>query len=161
MPKTEIKIPVRWFIKSVPQPITSPVQAPDLSTPEKRGAYLVGVMGCTECHTPMDKGRPIVGKEFAGGTKFAGPWGTVVAANITPDATGISYYDEALFLKVMTTGNLGGRRLAAIMPFDAYRGVDPQDLKAIWAFLKTLPPVKNEIPHNAPPDVKPNPEITE
>jgi hypothetical protein len=42
--------------------------------------------------------------DFAGGFPFTGPWATVASANITPDPSGVSYYDEALFLNVMHTG---------------------------------------------------------
>jgi hypothetical protein len=48
--------------------------------------------------------------EFAGGWVLKGPWGAVASANITPDPSGIPYYDEATFLGVMRTGRVGKAR---------------------------------------------------
>jgi hypothetical protein len=144
-PKTEIIFPVKYLIRSVPQPITSPVPAFDLSTPVKRGAYLVTVAGCADCHTPQVKGQPVKGLEFAGGIPFKGPWGNVASANITSDASGISYYDEALFVQVLRTGYVKARELNQIMPWWDYRGMTDDDLKAIFAYLRTLPPVKHRV----------------
>ena len=53
-PATEIVFPVKYLIRSVPQPLAAAVPAPDLSTPVKRGAYLVKVGACRDCHTPQD-----------------------------------------------------------------------------------------------------------
>jgi hypothetical protein len=85
VPATEIIFPVKYLIRSAPQPITAPVGAPDLSTPARRGAYLVEIASCTDCHTPVKNGMPIAGMEFSGGQVFEGPWGRAASANITPD----------------------------------------------------------------------------
>src|SRR5579863_10606031 len=67
LPKTQIIFPVKYIIRNVPQPLTAPVPPPDLSTPVKRGGYLVHVIGCAGCHTPVDaKRNPIPGMEFGG-----------------------------------------------------------------------------------------------
>jgi len=55
---------------------------------------------CVDCHTAQEKGQIKAGLEFAGGLLFTTPAATVMAANITPDASGISYYDEDLFIQV-------------------------------------------------------------
>ena len=104
LPKTQIIFPVRYLIRSVPQPVTSPVPAPDSSTAVSRGAYLVEMAGCTDCHTPQKQGQPIKGLDFAGGFVLDGPWGRVASPNITPDPSGISYYDAQLFMQTMRTG---------------------------------------------------------
>lgn len=97
-PITQLISPVKYLIRSGPRPLDKPVPKPDLSTPEKRGAYMVRIGGCTDCHTPQDAhGQPLPGMDFAGGFILDGPWGRVASANITPDASGISYYDTALF----------------------------------------------------------------
>ena len=145
LPKTEIIFPVRYLIRSVPQPWTAPVVAPDLSTPEQRGAYLVNLALCADCHTPTVRGEPIPGRDFAGGQKFVGPWGTITSANLTPDASGIPYYDEKLFIQAMRTGQVGARALHALMPWQVYRNMTDEDLKAIFAYLRTLKPVYNEV----------------
>ena len=61
LPNTEIIFPVKYLIRNVPQPLTAPVVAPDLATPEHRGAYLVNLALCADCHTPSVRGTPIPG----------------------------------------------------------------------------------------------------
>jgi hypothetical protein len=82
-----------------------------------------------------------------------GPWGEVTSANITPDASGIPYYDEALFLKVMRTGHVGARKLNSIMPWGYFRNMTDDDLKAIFAYLRTLPPVQHRVDNTEAPTV--------
>jgi mono/diheme cytochrome c family protein len=100
LPRTAITFPVKYLIRSVPQPITRPVPPPDLATPVKRGEYLARMASCGDCHTPRDRGQPNLSLAFAGGSEFTGPFGTVTSANITPDSSGISYYDENFLLQL-------------------------------------------------------------
>jgi hypothetical protein len=151
LPATEIIFPVKYLIRSVPQPVTSPVPEPDRSDRANYGAHLVDQAGCTDCHTPQVRGQPVAGMEFAGGFTFPGPWGTVAAANITPDPSGISYYDETLFLGMMHTGQVKARQLSPIMPVMIYKNMTDDDLKAIFAFLRTLKPVKHRVDNSEPP----------
>jgi mono/diheme cytochrome c family protein len=152
LPNTEIIFPVKYLIRSAPKPILSPVPPPDLSSPVKRGAYLAGIAGCADCHTPQDAhGQPIAGMEFGGGQIFDGPWGRVASANLTPDPSGIPYYDEALFVKTIRTGYVEARPLNPIMPWHIYRNMTDEDLKAIFAYLKTLKPVKHVVDNTEPP----------
>jgi mono/diheme cytochrome c family protein len=133
------------------QPITKPVLQPDMSNPIARGKYLVRVASCGSCHTPVKQGRPMDELKFAGGGTFKGPWGNVSSANLTPDASGISYYDEALFIKTLRTGEVGARQLASIMPWGYFRNMSDDDLKAIFAYLRTLPPVRHRIDNTETP----------
>jgi mono/diheme cytochrome c family protein len=151
LPKTEIIFPVKYLMRSMPQPITEPVPQPDVSTPVKRGEYLVTIAACTDCHTPQSKGQPIRGLEFAGGFVLEGPWGRVASANITPDPSGIPYYDEALFLEMIRTGYVKARTINQIMPWDHYRNLTDEDLKAIFAYLRTLKAVKHRVDNTEPP----------
>ncbi|MGD0127055.1 MAG: c-type cytochrome [Terriglobia bacterium] len=151
LPTTEIIFPVKYLIRSVPQPITDPVPQPDLSTPVKRGNYLVTIAACSDCHTPQAKGQPIRGLEFAGGVILEGPWGRVASANITPDASGMSYYDEALFLEMMHTGYVKARKINQIMPWEDFRNLTDEDLRGIFAYLRTLKPVKHRVDNTEPP----------
>jgi mono/diheme cytochrome c family protein len=145
-PATEIAVPVRYLIRSVPEPLSAPVPAPDLSTPAKRGAYLMTIAACGECHTPQDDhGQPIPGMEFAGGFVFEGPWGRVASANLTPDPSGIPYYDPALFTEVLRTGHVKARRINQIMPWHAFGGMTDEDIAAIFANLTTLKPVVHHV----------------
>ena len=128
-------------MRSTPRPVTEPVSAPDGSDPVKRGAFLVNLAGCRDCHTPLDHGEPIASLDFAGGQVFEGPWGKVVSANLTPGPSGIPYYDEALFMQAIRTGYVQKRSLNQIMPWRHYGGMTDDDLKAIFAYLKTLKPL--------------------
>jgi len=151
LPSTEIISPVKYLIRSVPEPILAPVAAPDLSDPAKRGAHLVDVAGCVDCHTAMDRGMALAGMDFGGGQIFEGPWGKVASANLTPDASGIPYYDEALFVQTIRTGFVKARTLNQIMPWHIYRNMTDEDLKAAFAYLKTLTPVKHTVDNSEPP----------
>ncbi|HET7286364.1 MAG TPA: c-type cytochrome, partial [Pyrinomonadaceae bacterium] len=110
-----------------------------------RGKYLATLGSCASCHTPTKGYEPLAQMDFAGGMRFKGPWGDVTSANITPDASGISYYDEALFIETLRTGHVGARKLAPIMPWGYFRNMTDDDLKAIFAYLRTLPPVKHRV----------------
>jgi mono/diheme cytochrome c family protein len=145
LPPTEIIFPVKYLIRSVPQPITEPVPEPDTSTPLARGKYLVTIAACGDCHTPQKRGENIPGLEFAGGFVLDGPWGKVATANITPDPSGISYYDEALFLQTIRTGHVKARELNPIMGWWHYRNLTDEDLKAIFAYIHTLKPVHHRV----------------
>jgi mono/diheme cytochrome c family protein len=145
LPKTEVIFPVNYLIRGAPQPVTSPVASNDASDPVKYGAQLVNLAGCGDCHTPGWKGQAIPGMEFGGGNVFSGPWRTVAAANITPDPSGIPYYDEARFLRVMRTGYVGVRALSPIMPVMVYKNLGEGDLKAIFAYLRTVKPVHHAV----------------
>jgi mono/diheme cytochrome c family protein len=123
--------------------VTEPVPVPDASTLAKRGEYLVKMATCADCHTPRDpKFNPIPGMEMAGGTPMDEG---VNSANITPDASGIGYYDEALFVQTMRTGSVRTRALKPIMPWWMFRNMTDDDLKAVFAYLRTLKPVHHMV----------------
>jgi len=87
-------------------------------------------------------------------TAWAGPWGISYAANLTPDEeTGTGAWDEAMFIKALRTGqHLGaGRPILPPMPWENYAQMSDDDLKAIFAYLKSLPPVRNSVPEPVPP----------
>jgi mono/diheme cytochrome c family protein len=144
LPKTIVPEPIKAGLPA-PQPIGGPVSQPEMSNPVARGKYLVALASCATCHTPTKQGRPMNELAFAGGASFKGPWGDVNCANITPDASGIGYYDEMLFIKTLRTGEVGARKLASIMPWGYFRNMTDDDLKAIFAYMRTLPPVKHRV----------------
>ncbi|HMG67409.1 MAG TPA: hypothetical protein VK588_06980 [Chitinophagaceae bacterium] len=90
-------------------------------------------------------------------TAFVGPWGISYAANLTPDsATGIGVWTEAQFVNSLKTGkHLGnGRQILPPMPWDMFGKKTDEDLKAVFAYLKSIPAVSNRVPGPvAPPDV--------
>jgi hypothetical protein len=151
LPKTEIIFPVKYLIRGVPKPLTTSIPPPDLSTPEKRGAYIVNAAGCVDCHTPQDAhGIPLPGMEFAGGFILQGTFGRVASANLTPDPSGIPYYDTKMFIDTIHTGSVRARKLNPIMPTEVYRGMTDEDLSAIFAFLKTIKPVRHHVDNTEP-----------
>ncbi len=152
-PKSNVPFPVNRFINAVPQPLDAAVPEPDLSTPEKRGAYVVTMASCSDCHTPMnDTGRYLAGMEFAGGNTFMfTDREPKAAANITPAVNGIPYYTEDLFLETIRTGRVRERKLTDMMPWGHYRNMIDEDLKAIFAFLKTLKPIDHYVDNAQPP----------
>lgn len=87
-------------------------------------------------------------------TAFVGPWGVSYAANITPDdQTGIGLWTEDIFVAAIRNGkHMGsGRPILPPMPWTYYRNMTDDDLKAIFAYLKSLPPIKNAVPAPTPP----------
>lgn len=88
-------------------------------------------------------------------TAAVGPWGTSFAANLTPHETGIGNWDFENFKKAMTEGKFkgidNGRPLMPPMPIEAYKNMTDEDLKAIFAYLKTLKPIENIVPGYKPP----------
>ncbi len=150
LPATRVNFPVNYLIRNAPQPLSGPVSGPGpQASPVERGKYLVAI-GCG-CHTLADQKGPIRGLEHGGGEVLNGPWGEVTSANITPDASGIGYFDEALFLQAMRTGFVKARKLNSIMPFGEFTNLTDDDLKAIFAYLQTVPPVKHRVDNSLPP----------
>jgi hypothetical protein len=95
----------------------------------------------------------------AGFTAWAGPWGVSFAINLTPDKeTGIAEWTEDMFIKVARTGKHqgqpNGRDILPPMPWFNMKDLSDDDLKAIWAYLKSIPPVKNQVPLPMLPDNK-------
>jgi mono/diheme cytochrome c family protein len=149
LPRTEIYFPVKYLIRGIPEPVTETVQA-DLSTAVNRGEYLVNLSLCSECHTPRKRGRLDSAMKFAGGQVFDAS-GKLVSPNITPDATGIGNYTEEMFVKAMRTGYVGKRQLNTAMPWQFYSGLTDEDLKAMYAYLETLPPISHRVDNTQPP----------
>ena len=87
-------------------------------------------------------------------TAFAGPWGVSYAPNLTPDPeTGLGKWTEKMFIAAMRSGHhLGkGRPILPPMPWDSMSAATDKDLKAMFAYLKSLPPVKNAVPEPGEP----------
>jgi mono/diheme cytochrome c family protein len=152
LPPFEIPFPVSRLILSAPEPITGPVAAPDVSDSVTRGRFLVTQASCRDCHTPSNNGQFNTDLEMAGGFPLSGvSQARVTALNITPDPTGIPYYDETIFITMMRNGQLGARKIDAVMPWSAYGKLTDDDLKAMFAYLKTLRPIKHAIDNTSPP----------
>ena len=105
-----------------------------------RGKYIFGAAGGCGCHTEP-KGQP-----NAGGKKFEGPFGTVYATNITPDkTTGIGgWTDEQIITAIRLGRRPNGERILPVHPFTSFNGMADGDLKAVVAFLRSVPPVSRK-----------------
>jgi cytochrome c553 len=82
-------------------------------------------------------------------TAWSGPWGVSYAFNLTPDEnTGIGSWSEETFVQAIRTGRHMGvsRPILPPMPWNVYRNLSDDDLKAIYAYLRTVPPIKNRVP---------------
>ena len=89
-------------------------------------------------------------------TAFAGPWGVSYTANLTPDRlTGIGIWTEDIFVKTIRTGRHWGvsRPILPPMPWPVYRNMTDEDLKSVFAYLRTIKPIKNQVPEPLPPPV--------
>lgn len=124
-------------------PLTEPVKQSDAADPVNRGNYLVRVADCVGCHTAWE--APLNPGFFGGGNLVEIEKEKAFSANLTPDASGISYYDDALFVQVVRTGQVKARKLSSIMPWTVFRNLNDDDLKAIFAYLRARRPVHHSI----------------
>ena len=118
-------------------------------TPLERGTYLMkSVAACPVCHTPWDGDGQIADKHFAGGLVFEEDEYTAYASNITPDVeTGIgSWSDEEIIIAIREGKRPDGSLIGPAMPIALYRGMSDRDAQAIAAYLRSIPPVRNEVP---------------
>jgi mono/diheme cytochrome c family protein len=152
----------------------------------ERGRYLVTIAACGDCHTPLKFGpngpEPDMSRWLSGAPAtpkmpppakidqpwlmvatnaiFAGPWGISYAANLTPDSlTGIGIWSEETFIKALRTGKHYGvsRPILPPMPWRYYAQMTDEDMKSIYAYLRSLPPIRNQVPDAvvAPPPPAP------
>jgi mono/diheme cytochrome c family protein len=122
----------------------APVAAETLA---ERGEYLVrGIMGCGNCHTPMDAEGFVDTQELAGRLVEDGEPFTAYAPNITPASRIAAWSDAELGRAIREGIRPDGSVIGFPMPFAVYRGIGDDDLAAIVAFLRTLPPVEHDVP---------------
>ncbi len=117
----------------------------------KYGEYLVTMADCVTCHTPMNE-KDQQGEAFTGGVTFTTPAFTVTTPNITPDSlTGIGAWTEQMFVEKFKTYRdpkgyqYDPGKQNSIMPWTLFAKMNDEDLKAIYAYLRTLKPVSNKI----------------
>ena len=124
-----------------------------------RGKYLVTLMGCTDCHTPgyffgkPDNSRYLGGSDVG----FAIPPGVFYGPNLTPDKdTGLGNWTDAQIVAAIRTGKRpDGRELAPVMPYRGFASLTDADARAIVAYLRSIPPVKNKVLGPFGPNEKP------
>jgi mono/diheme cytochrome c family protein len=147
-----LKFPVNIIFRTIPEDAKNFSKKPDNSDKVKLGEYY-GI-ACKFCHTQNEKGKPIPGKEFAGGVEFQMPDGTVIrSANISPDKeTGIGTITKEIFIakfrSCMEQNQLDPKARGYNTPmawnFIAKTASD-DDLSAIYDYLMAQPPVKNKV----------------
>jgi hypothetical protein len=97
--------------------------------------------------------EPFLWSAFATNTAFSGPWGVSYTFNLTPEPnTGIGIWTEEMFVQAIRTGRHMGvsRPINPPMPWPAYRNATDDDLKAVYAFLRTIKPIVNRVPEYQP-----------
>ncbi|WP_448188742.1 c-type cytochrome [Azospirillum sp. sgz301742] len=122
-----------------------PAKRPDFIPAQvTKGAQLALMGDCAVCHTKPD------GKPYAGGAPLPTPFGIIYATNITPDPdTGIGRWSEDAFRRAMRDGvDREGDHLYPAFPYDHFTKLTDEDIGALYAFLMTREPVRQETPRN-------------
>jgi mono/diheme cytochrome c family protein len=130
------------FTALVPPGAEKPMSEADLRDPVKRGFYLVTIGHCMECHSPMSEGRHDFSNLGKGGQTFRGPWGVSVSRNITMHKDkGLGAWTDDEIKRAITPGvSRDGSKLKPPMAFGLYASMTPEDLSAVVAYLRTVPP---------------------
>ncbi len=134
-----------WLLGTSLACAQAPGSAPaDDSALVTRGEYLARAADCMPCHT-SDKSKP-----YAGGLALNTPFGAIYSVNITSDpTTGIGRWTYDQFKRALHDGiRADGAFLYPAMPFDAYTGIEEADLKALWAYVRRIPPAAVENTEN-------------
>lgn len=146
--------PMSLIVNTIPQKAQF-TSMPETSNTLAYGEYLFTAASCTDCHTIMEKGKPVEGMYLAGGMEFPLATGGVVRAlNITSDKeTGIGSWTQEYFIQrfklyadseyVPTKINKGD--FNTYMPWMMYSQMNEDDLGAIFTYLQTVKPVKNKV----------------
>lgn len=136
-----------WAVLATPVGAKAPAQFDD---PVEQGRYLTTIAGCIDCHTPRDENFLLIrDKEYAGGQPFElGPLGTVFSKNLTSDKeTGLGdWTDEEIKIAFQTGVSKDGLHLFPLMPYRFFNKLSDSDADAIVAYLRTLPPISNQVP---------------
>ncbi|MFN8260944.1 MAG: c-type cytochrome [Chitinophagales bacterium] len=157
VPASEPAFPFNLILNTIPQDAAF-THKPAKAINAAYGAYIVNAAGCAECHTNAVKGKKVEGMDFAGGREFVIPGPKkIVSSNITPDKeTGIGYWTEDAFVskfkafedKSKLADYKSPKDYQSMMPWSMYAGMDSTDLKAIFAYLKSLKPIHNKVEAN-------------
>ncbi len=140
----------KWNIPQQAMPPAKGLPAPPTTDKVAYGRYIVTAEAhCFECHTPLGaNGQPDMSKLGAGGMAITLAPGMVVAtANITSDPeTGIGKWSDADIKKALTEGvTPTGGHISPPMPFPWFKNLTPEDLDAVVAFVRTIPPIVNKV----------------
>lgn len=159
VPASTANFPFNFILRTIPQR-PEPMTVPDPKERLAYGKYLTTIAACVDCHTKAKKGKRLAGMDFAGGFVFRLPGGEIVrSVNITPDReTGIGKWSEAQFVARFKhfAQPANARRPVKIgefqsyMPWVMYAGMTETDLKAIYAYLRTVKAVSHKVDRFSP-----------
>lgn len=150
--KSKADFPMNLIMRTIPvEADLKPM--PSKSNTIEYGKYLVNAAACADCHTKFEKGK-FVGEPLAGGREFTFPDGTIMRTpNLTPHSTGLASWSEDVFVNKFKSfvdssyvpHPVKPGDFQTMMPWIMYGGMEVEDLKAIYAYLRTLPPVDNKV----------------
>ena len=159
VPETTIDFPLNLIFRTLPRD-AEPQRLPNPKDKAASGKYLARIAGCLFCHTPMEQGVPVAGKNLAGGHEFVLPgMGVVRSSNITPDKkTGIGSWTKKAFVeRFKSYADSSGQHIPVsevgfqtVMPWTMLAGMRDRDLQAIYAYLQTVAPVENSVERFTP-----------
>lgn len=154
VPPSESFFPMNFIINTIPS-TPSPAPPIDRADPVSRGKNLVQLASCIDCHTQKKNGADLPGMTFAGGMEFQMEDGSIVrSANITPDLEmGIGTWTEEQFVNRFRIyadpdfefHEVGDGEFNTAMPWGVFSKMSEGELKAIYAYLRTVEPVKNSV----------------
>lgn len=168
VPERELDFPLNLIVNTIPAK-RQPVQKPDTNDLVKYGEYLVGIAGCTDCHTPTVKDENGEMAFLSGGSELRMPDGTIIrSANLTPHETGLKNWTQEQFIsrfknsaslatepKTVRPGDFN-----SFMPWSMYATMDERDLEAIYEYLRTIPPVEKRVEKFTPAPSAENKQLT-
>lgn len=151
-PERKLDFPLNILVNTMPAPAV-PGKRPSENNQLEHGRYLVSAAACVECHSKNDKGEMIAGSEFGGGRVFDIPNGKLTAPNISPDKeTGIGTWTKEMFVSrfrqhadTSKVTAVGPSDFQTIMPWTMYGSMKQADLEAMYAYLRTVKPIKNTV----------------
>lgn len=152
----ELDFPMNFIVNTLPSKAALSIK-PDTNNILAYGGYLITIARCVECHSKVDKGSVIAGSEFGGGRRFDFPNGTsCYTANITADKeTGIGGWSKEVFIQKFkqyqdssySPQPVNKTDFNTVMPWLMYSGMTRNDLAAIYLYLQTVKPIKNQVQH--------------
>jgi mono/diheme cytochrome c family protein len=152
-PEAVSDFPMNFIINTIPRPAQF-MGKPDGSDQMLKGKYLTIMASCEDCHTPFEDGKYDMENFLAGGRSFPMPGGTITTPNLTPHpATGLGAWTEDMFVQrfkayqdsAYVIPKIASGEYNTMMPWLMYSTMEEEDLKAIFAYLQSQPPLEREI----------------
>ena len=148
IPARTVDFPFNLILLTLPVKKAVVAEIPPKSDFVAYRAYVTQAAGCVECHTPVKDGQLIKDQLFSGGREFVMPGGTVTSSNLTSDKTGLGDWTADQFIATFRqyadstwqSPQLAPSDPNTLMPWTMYGSMTEEDLRAIFAYLQTLPP---------------------